>query len=161
MSIRRSIVSLVTLVALSACRRGPTTPASVLLEVTAAVSPASIVVGDTAHITITVKNISDQTLQVTSGGCNTEFRFVNLTGKTFYPAETIACTLIANLPLTLAPGESRALSAFTTGRAIDPLANFSMQLAPGSYFVQGQVTVWRNDEEPSPVRNIPAALTVR
>jgi hypothetical protein len=88
------------------------------VTVSAVVAPLDVTLGDTARITITVRNIGDREVSIGTTGCNTEFFISDLQGNAYVPAERVYCTLELRAPTKLAAGASHEVRVFTTGRVI-------------------------------------------
>src|SRR5512134_2564355 len=106
------IVPLLTACSIIESNSGPA------VSVTAVTAPVDLALGDTVHITITVRNTGDREVSIGTTGCNTEFLISDLDGNAYVPAELVYCTLELRAPTTLAPGASHQIRVFTTGRAI-------------------------------------------
>jgi hypothetical protein len=156
----RSLIAVVALASASACRSS-TAPAPAMLAVSAVATPSSVIRGDTASITVTVRNLSEQTLRVGGGGCNSDFRISDSAGQLYIPAEQINCSLIRYGTVDLAPHDSFQMFLFTTGRVYDEKSLHVITLPAGTYTVRGMVTVLRGDEEVTPLNNTGATLVLR
>lgn len=140
----RSYLSLLIIaLTVSGCA-SPSAPATSLVSVSATAAPADLRIGERSNISIDVTNISGRTIQLSAGGCNSEFKIVGANGAVYSQAEDIYCTAILLAPRSLEPGESHRISAFTTGRVTPQGSqqgpNF---LPPGTYGIRG--VVWVND----------------
>jgi hypothetical protein len=160
MPIIRNVLLAAALVAGGACHSS-TAPVAAMLAVSAVTTPSSVVRGDTARIVVTVRNLSDQTLRVGGGGCNTDFRIADAAGQLHIPAETINCSLIRYGTVDLGPHDSFQIFLFTTGRVYDEKSLHVITLPVGTYTVTGMVSVLRGDEEATPLVNTGATLTLR
>ena len=132
------------------------------VDITTATNPSDVRLGDTAHVSIELVNVSDQVVWIGPSGCNNDFMILNNSGQAYRPAETIYCILALLPPVELSPSESYSIEAFTTGRAI---AEDSQEapglLAPGTYSIRAVMAVLRGDEDALLVRSSPSTITFR
>jgi len=132
------------------------------VSVSASTTPIDLPLGDTARITITVRNNGDRPVEVADPGCNAGFFISDPDGNAYNQAELIYCTLELRAPVSLSPGDTHVIEAFTTGRVI-PQGSQSdaIMLAPGTYRVRPVVTVRAGDEEAVVVSVLPVLVTFR
>lgn len=157
-----NLLSVIALTAVGACsilesNTGPR------VSVSANLSPIDLVLGDTASITIRIRNTGDREVSIGTTGCNTEFLMSDMDGNAYVPAEAVYCTLELRAPTKLAPGESKEIRAFTTGRAI-PQGSRAAQpaLVPkGTYRIRPVVSVLNGDEWTVVVSADPVLVTFR
>ena len=124
--------------------------------------PIDLFLGDTAYIAIVVRNLGDREVSVGSAGCNMDFFISDLDGNAFTPAETVYCTLELRAPISLDPGETHRIDAFTTGRVIPQGAQSApIMLSPGTYRVRPVVSVHSGDETAVVVSAEPVMVTFR
>jgi len=132
------------------------------VSVSASTVPIDLPVGDTARITVTVRNNGDRVVEVDDPGCNTGFFISDSDGNAYDQAELIYCTLEMRPPVSLSPGATHVIEAFTTGRVIPQGAQSdAIMLAPGTYRVRPVVTVRAGDEEAVIVSAMPVLVTFR
>lgn len=140
------IVGLLALPLLGACavlesQNGPRVSLNVSTQ------PIDLFLGDTAYIAIVIRNVGDRELSVGSAGCNMDFFISDLDGNAFTPAETVYCTLELRAPISLDPGETHRIDAFTTGRVVPQGAQSTPIMLPaGTYRVRPVVSVHSGDE---------------
>jgi|SRR5688572_13526752 len=124
--------------------------------------PIDLFLGDTAYIAIVIRNVGDRELSVSSAGCNMDFFISDLDGNAFTPAETVYCTLELRAPISLDPGETHRIEAFTTGRVIPQGAQTSpITLPAGTYRVRPVVSVHSGEETAVVVSAEPVMVTFR
>ena len=158
---RNSFTALAALPQVTACailesNSGPA------VTVSAVAAPVDLALGDTARITITVRNIGDRDVSVGTTGCNTEFLISDLQGNAYVPAELMYCTLELRAPTTLAPGASHLIRVFTTGRAIPQGSQSEPGLLPtGTYRLRPVVSVQSGNESAVLVSADPVYVTFR
>ena len=127
-----------------------------------ATQPIDLFLGDTAYIAIVIRNVGDRELSVSSAGCNMDFFISDLDGNAFTPAETVYCTLELRAPISLDPGETHRIEAFTTGRVIPQGAQTSpITLPAGTYRVRPVVSVHSGEETAVVVSAEPVMVTFR
>jgi len=130
------------------------------LSVIASISPFELSLGDTARVTIDILNVSNQTISVSSGGCNNDFVIQSGTGATYVPAELVVCSLELRAPTVLVPGGTHRLVEFTTGRVIPQGSQAApAMLQPDTYGVRAVVGMIRGNNAAVEVRSQPAGLT--
>jgi hypothetical protein len=124
--------------------------------------PIDLFLGDTAYIAIVIRNVGDRELSVSSAGCNMDFFISDLDGNAFTPAETVYCTLELRAPISLDPGETHRIDAFTTGRVVPQGAQSAPIMLPaGTYRVRPVVSVHSGDETAVVVSAEPVIVTFR
>jgi hypothetical protein len=124
--------------------------------------PIDLFLGDTAYIAIVIRNVGDRELSVSSAGCNMDFFISDLDGNAFTPAETVYCTLELRAPISLDPGETHRIEAFTTGRVVPQGAQSApITLPAGTYRVRPVVSVHSGDETAVVVSAEPVIVTFR
>lgn len=132
------------------------------VSVTAVTAPLDLALGDTARITITVRNIGDRDVSVSTAGCNMDFLISDLDGNAYTPAEYVACTLELRAPIVLSPGASHQISAFTTGRVVPQGSQAGpIQLSKGTYRLRPIVAVHTGNETAVVVSADPVLVTFR
>jgi hypothetical protein len=132
------------------------------VDITTETSPSDVKLGDTAHVSIELVNVSDQVVWIGPSGCNNDFVILNSAGKVYRPAETIYCILAMMPPVELSPGETYAIEAFTTGRAIAEGSQDAPGLVPpGTYDIRAVMAILRGDEDALVVRSSPSTITFR
>jgi hypothetical protein len=132
------------------------------ITVSAVTAPLDLALGDTVHITITVRNVGDREVSIGTTGCNTEFLISDLNGNAFVPAELVYCTLELRAPTKLAAGASHEIRVFTTGRAVPQGSQSNPGLLPaGTYRLRPVVTVLSGDEQAVLVSADPVLVTFR
>jgi hypothetical protein len=130
--------------------------------VTSTTTPLDLSLGDTARITITVRNNGDFAVEVLAQQCNNDFYISGSDGNAYTPAEQVYCTLELKAPINLSPGESVEISAFTTGRVIPQGSQDApMMLSPGTYRVRPVIGVRSGDESAVLVSATPMMVTFR
>ena len=124
--------------------------------------PIDLFLGDTAYIAIVIRNVGDREVSVGSAGCNMDFFISDLDGNAFTPAETVYCTLELRAPISLDPGETHRIDAFTTGRVIPQGSQSAPLMLPaGTYRVRPVVSVHSGDETAVVVSAEPVMVTFR
>jgi len=124
--------------------------------------PIDLFLGDTAYIAIVIRNVGDRELSVSSAGCNMDFFISDLDGNAFTPAETVYCTLELRAPISLDPGETHRIEAFTTGRVVPQGSQSAPIMLPaGTYRVRPVVSVHSGDETAVVVSAEPVIVTFR
>lgn len=140
----------------------PVEPSAPVVSLSAVATPASLQLGDTARIAVTVTNITAAPAQIGAGFCNTDFRIVGPDGTVYTPAEQLMCTLALMGPITIPPGASYQFSLFTTGRASPEGSQAApIVLAPATYGVRALVSARLGNDEYAPVFSAPVAITFR
>lgn len=130
------------------------------VSVHASTAPVDLAIGDTAHITITVRNNGDRAVDVADPGCNGSFFISDSDGNAYDQAELVYCTLELRAPVTLPPGATHTITAFTTGRVIPQGSQSNaITLPPGTYRVRPVVTVTAGEEEAVIVSAAPVRVT--
>jgi hypothetical protein len=132
------------------------------ITVTAISVPVDLALGDTARITITVRNSGDRAVELRAPGCNTDFFISDDDGNAYTPAESVYCTLELKAPIYLSAGQVHQIHAFTTGRVV-PQGSQAVpsMLLPGDYLVRPVVHVFAGDEEAVLVSASPLLVTFR
>lgn len=124
--------------------------------------PIDLFLGDTAYIAIVIRNVGDREVSVGSAGCNMDFFISDLDGNAYTPAETVYCTLELRAPISLDPGETHRIDAFTTGRVVPQGAHSApIMLSAGTYRVRPVVSVHSGDEMAVVVSAEPVMVTFR
>jgi hypothetical protein len=132
------------------------------VSVSAVTAPADLALGDTVHISITVRNTGDREVSIGTTGCNTEFLISDMDENAFVPAELVYCTLDLRAPTRLAPGATYQFQAFTTGRVVRQGTQMpAALLAPGKYRLRPVVSVMYGDESAVLVSTDPVTVTFR
>jgi hypothetical protein len=132
------------------------------VRVTADSAPAELALGDTVHLTITVRNVGDREVSIGTTGCNTEFLISDLDGNAFVPAEQVYCTLELRAPTRLSPGARHEIRVFTTGRAIRQGSQAEPGFVPsGTYRLRPVVSVFSGNEQAVLVSSDPVFVTFR
>lgn len=131
------------------------------VRVTAVTAPVDLALGDTARITITVRNIGDRDVSVSTAGCNMDFLISDLDGNAYTPAELVYCTLELRAPIVLSPGRSHQISAFTTGRVVPVGSQTPVLLAKGTYRLRPIAHVHSGNESAVVVSADPVFVTFR
>jgi hypothetical protein len=157
----RNLPGILALAAVGACsvlesNTGPR------VTVSAVTAPVDLALGDTVHITITVRNTGDGEVSIGTTGCNTEFLISDMDGNAFVPAELVYCTLDLRAPTRLAPGATHQFQVFTTGRVVRQGTQMAAALlAPGKYRLRPVVSVMYGDENAVLVSTDPVTVTFR
>jgi len=124
--------------------------------------PIDLFLGDTAYIAIVVRNVGDREVSVSSAGCNMDFFISDLDGNAYTPAETVYCTLDLRAPISLEPGETHRIDAFTTGRVVPQGSqSIPIMLPAGTYRVRPMVSVHSGEETAVVVSAEPVMVTFR
>lgn len=132
------------------------------VSVSAVTAPLDLALGDTVHITITIRNVGDREVSIGTTGCNTEFLISDMDGNAYVPAEQVYCTLELRAPTKLAPGTTHEIRVFTTGRAIPQGSQAAPGLLPkGTYRLRPVVQVLIGDESAVLVSAEPVLVTFR
>ena len=132
------------------------------VSVTAVTAPLDLALGDTARITITVRNTGDRDVSVSTAGCNMDFLISDLDGNAYVPAESVYCTLELRAPVVLSPGASHQISAFTTGRVVPQGSQDGpIQLSKGTYRLRPIAHVHSGNENAVVVIADPVFVTFR
>src|SRR5262245_52295954 len=95
-----NLLSIIALTSVGACsllesNTGPR------ISVSANMAPVDLALGDTAKITIRVRNTGDREVSIGTTGCNTEFLISDIDGNAYVPAEAVYCTLELRAPTKL------------------------------------------------------------
>jgi hypothetical protein len=91
-----------------------------------------------------------------------DFFISDLDGNAFTPAETVYCTLELRAPISLDPGETHRIDAFTTGRVVPQGSQSAPIMLPaGTYRVRPVVSVHSGDETAVVVSAEPVIVTFR
>lgn len=132
------------------------------VTVTATTVPVDLALGDTARIVISVRNRGDRVVEVAEPTCNNAFFISDQDGRAYSQAELVYCTLELRAPLPLAPGQSLAIEAFTTGRVIPQGSQAEpAMLPPGTYRIRPVVSVRDGDQDAVLVSATPVVVTFR
>lgn len=132
------------------------------VSVTAVTAPLDLALGDTVRITITVRNIGDRDVSVSTAGCNMDFLISDLDGNAYTPAELMYCTLDLRAPIVLSPGASHQIPAFTTGRVVPQGSQAGpIQLPKGTYRLRPIAYVHSGNENAVVVSADPVFVTFR
>ncbi|NUQ11304.1 MAG: hypothetical protein HUU26_03090 [Gemmatimonadaceae bacterium] len=124
--------------------------------------PLDPVVGDTARLAITVRNVGDRMVTIGSAGCNMDFFLSDPDGNAYTPAEAVYCTLELRAPIELSPGRSHRIDAFTTGRVVPQGSQDGPRmLPPGLYRIRPVVSVFSGDESAVVVSSDPVLVRFR
>jgi hypothetical protein len=130
--------------------------------VTSTTAPLDLALGDTARITVTVRNNGDFAVEVHAQRCNNDFYISGPDGDAYTPAEQVYCTLELKAPIYLSQGESIDIQAFTTGRVVPQGSQDApTMLSPGTYRMRPVVRVSRGDETAVLVSATPTIVTFR
>jgi hypothetical protein len=112
------------------------------VAITVSVAPATLPQGDTARVTLEIRNLGIEDVQVSLSGCNTDFWLRDGWGRLYYPAEQVFCPLALLPPRTLRRGEVLRIQNFSTGLVVQAgSAGPATLLPPGSYRVETAVRV--------------------
>lgn len=132
------------------------------VSVQADMEPVDLALGDTVHITITVRNVGDREVSIGTTGCNTEFLISDMDGNAFVPAELVYCTLELRAPTRLSPGATHLIRVFSTGRAVrQGTQQEPIVLPKGTYRFRPIVSVMSGDETAVVVSSNPVYVTFR
>jgi len=132
------------------------------VSVSAVTAPVDLALGDTARMTITIRNTGDREVSIGTTGCNTEFLISDLQGNAFVPAELVYCTLELRAPTKLAPGATHEIRVFTTGRVVPQGSQIAPALLPrGTYRLRPVVQVLVGSESAVVVSADPVLVTFR
>ena len=120
------------------------------------------VVGDTVPISLDITNTSADTVRVGLQDCNGDYVLVSESGSVFRPAQYWPCVFALTAPQPLAPGATRRIDGYTTGRVVpDGSQEAPSMVPPGKYAVRPTVTVQGGDDSAVTVRPTPASITFR
>src|SRR5688572_22459441 len=93
----QNLLGIAVLTAVGACSLFDSTGGP-RVSVSAVMAPVDVSLGDTVHISITVRNIGDREVSIGTTGCNTEFLISDSNGNAYIPAELVYCTLELRAP---------------------------------------------------------------
>lgn len=118
--------------------------------------------GDTVRISLDVTNVSRDTVRVGLENCNGDYVLVNEQGSVFHPAQYVPCVFALLAPQPLAPGATRRLAVFTTGRVVpEGSQQAPIMLPAGTYRVRSTVRVLDGGDDAIVVRPVPSSVTFR